>query len=304
MAVAVRTKLTLADARAFIDRAVDKTREFGRSACFVVMDSGGNIVSLSALEGTPVTGVSLARAKAYLAAVDLGPSIRRAGRWGDGSIIYDGFKENLRRPIFPGAGGIPIVRDGWVVGTMSTGPGVGGMDAVVPDVEGKVNLEDYIVCHALGIPYQQQHPEPMAQMLGPSDRGPNRPTGLTLADARVYADKAMAAATRLGIKVGVGIVDEVGLLLQLDLMDGGPLAAPDLCEAKALTALHFQMPTAGMRQMLDPGELDQVAHAMAFRMVTVAGGRPMVRDGEVIGAIGVTGNTPAKADQIAAEAIG
>ena len=144
----------------------------------------------------------------------------------------------------------------------------------------------------------------MAQLLGPSERGPNPPTALSLTDARVCADKAVAAAQRLGVKVGVGVVDETGLLLQLDRMDGAPLAAADLCEAKALTALHFQMPTADMGKMLDPAELDQVVRTVAFQMVTVPGGRPIVRDGEVIGAIGVTGSTPARADQVAAEALG
>ena len=49
---------------------------------------------------------------------------------------------------------------------------------------------------------------------------------LTLDDARRYADAAIAAARAQDLRVAVAVVDEGGLLLQLDRMDGALLMGP------------------------------------------------------------------------------
>src|SRR5205814_1046737 len=67
---------------------------------------------------------------------------------------------------------------------------------------------------------------------------------LPLAEARRYADKAIEIAAARSLRVGVVVVDELGLLVQMDKMDGAPLMAADVAEAKALTALNFQRPTS------------------------------------------------------------
>jgi len=157
MAVAVNARLTLAEARAIVDRAVAKTKEFGKSAAFVVVDVGGNVITASAMEGTPGSGIVLSRAKAYLAAMDQAPTARRAERWNQRTIQYHSYASNFPYPIFTGPGGVPIEKDGQVVGAISTGPGVGGIEVDVPGIEGPVNLEDYVIACALEIPYKNQH---------------------------------------------------------------------------------------------------------------------------------------------------
>ena len=58
---------------------------------------------------------------------------------------------------------------------------------------------------------------------------------LPLTEARRYADKAIEIAAARSLRVGVVVVDELGLLVQMDRMDGAPLMAPDVAEAiKAL----------------------------------------------------------------------
>lgn len=157
MAVDVSTRLTLAEARAIIDRAVAKAREFDKAAAFVVVDTNGNVISACSMEGAPASSISLSRAKAYLSAMDQRPTAWRAERWREGGALFQSYQDIMPHPIFPGPGGVPIRKNGQVVGAISTGPGVGGIDVTVPDVEGKVNLEDYIISHALGLPYQAQH---------------------------------------------------------------------------------------------------------------------------------------------------
>src|SRR5262249_5120447 len=73
--------LTLAEARAIIDRAGAKARELYQAGAFVVMAAGGNVVSASVIEGAITSSVWITRAKAYVAAVQQEPSARRAGAW-------------------------------------------------------------------------------------------------------------------------------------------------------------------------------------------------------------------------------
>ncbi|HZU05303.1 MAG TPA: heme-binding protein [Chloroflexota bacterium] len=157
MTAAVTARLTLAEARALIDRAVAKAREFGVAGTFVVVDAGGNVVSISRMEGAPAAGVAISRAKAYLAAVSQAPTARWAKMWNSRPIMYLAYQRNLPQPLFPGPGGMVIRKEGQVVGGISTGPGIGGIEVTVPEIEGPVNLEDYIIAYALGIPYENQH---------------------------------------------------------------------------------------------------------------------------------------------------
>jgi uncharacterized protein GlcG (DUF336 family) len=149
--------ISLAQARSIIDRAIAKTAEFGCAAAFVVVDAGGNLVSASVMTGAPGSGLVLSRAKAVLAALDQFPTAERNDRWKQSPLMYHAFASTVRAPVFPGAGGMPIVLDGVTVGAFSTGPGVGGKQVTIAGYDVPVNLEDYIATYALGIPYKNHH---------------------------------------------------------------------------------------------------------------------------------------------------
>jgi uncharacterized protein GlcG (DUF336 family) len=156
--------LTLAEARAYIDRALEKARGLDQRGTFVVVDEGGNVVSISRIEGAPLAGIGVSRAKAYAAAVTHEPTAQfseRMHRFPERSHAYETI---LPEHLFPGPGGMPILKNGRVVGGMSTGPGirpwtrVSGLDREKLMVNGELaNVEDLIIAYALGIPYQNQH---------------------------------------------------------------------------------------------------------------------------------------------------
>jgi uncharacterized protein GlcG (DUF336 family) len=127
-----------------------------------------------------------------------------------------------------------------------------------------------------------------------------------LTEARRYADAAIARANALGLKISVVVVDELGQLVQLDRMDGARLMGPDIAEAKAMTALNFQQPTSAVaaRFATDPQALEDVQEIVNFKIFARGGGLPIVRDGSLVGAIGVAGGTPEQDEQVAAAAIG
>ena len=156
--------LTLAEARAYIDRAVAKARELGQRGTFVVVDEGGNVVSISRIEGAPRAGIGVSRAKAYAAAVTHEPTAQFSERMHRFPERFQAYETILPEHLFPGPGGMPIVKGGRVVGGMSTGPGirpwaqVPGLDPAKLTVDGApANVEDLIIAYALDVPYQNQH---------------------------------------------------------------------------------------------------------------------------------------------------
>src|SRR5262249_50054108 len=125
-----------------------------------------------------------------------------------------------------------------------------------------------------------------------------------LAVARRYADRAIAAATARGARIGVAVVDDLGQLVQMDRMDGAGLLWPDLAEALARTAVNFQCPTAEIGKRFPGERAAQVQALPRQKRVTPGGGVPIVKDGAVVGGIGVPGSGSAASDEtIAREAI-
>jgi len=152
-------KLTLAEARAIIRRAIDKGREVDWISTHAVCDEGGNLISLSRADGAPQGAAPVARAKAYLAAVTGRPTILFANRMDAHPLRYHGYKAILSRPVFPGPGAMPITRDKRVVGGYSSNisSNEGGMKIAV---EGKkLSRADIVTAHALEVPYLEQHPD-------------------------------------------------------------------------------------------------------------------------------------------------
>lgn len=124
---------------------------------------------------------------------------------------------------------------------------------------------------------------------------------LLLADARGCADRAIARAQASGLRIAVVVLNGLGELVQLDRMDGAAPMTADIAEAKARTALNFAQPTSELAE--HPERLQAVAPVLRFQPVTLPGGVPMLRQGAVIGAIGISG-ADAKDEEIARAALG
>jgi uncharacterized protein GlcG (DUF336 family) len=289
--MAYQPDLTLAEARAIIDRALEKARQLSQAGSFVVVDAAGSVVSASRVGEGPPSSMWISRAKAYTAAVQRAPSARSATQWRERAAVFSSMQRLMRDEIFPGPGALPIRKNGRVVGAVSTGGGIGpwteipGVD--LSELEGK-NVEDYVIAHALQIPYENQHPE-VERLVGPKVEERKDDLPHSLDTARRYADRVLNAAREKGLRVGVAVVDEVGQLMQMDRMDGAPLAAPDLAEAKAMTALYFQRPSQEVQKNPPPPVLAEIKQIVHFKVLTGGGGVSITQDGVVVGAIGVHG---------------
>lgn len=127
-----------------------------------------------------------------------------------------------------------------------------------------------------------------------------------LADALAATVAAEQRAGEVGLAVAVAVVDTAGGLVALHRMDGVQPAAPDVAVAKARAAALFRRPTSAFEEVAaelgKPSVLlltSAVPHA-----IPVAGGVPLVVDGAVVGAVGVSGGTGAQDVDIAAAAAG
>lgn len=110
-------------------------------------------------------------------------------------------------------------------------------------------------------------------------------------DAALVAARAHAEA--LGIAVSVAVLDEGGYLLAVRKGDGCRRLTPQMAINKAYGAVVFERPTAEMTGV-PQGIVDAVGRTGLYPPVFVAGGLPILRDGEIVGAIGVSGGTPAQ----------
>lgn len=132
---------------------------------------------------------------------------------------------------------------------------------------------------------------------------PDRAGG-QLRDSRVLtsaaATKAVAAAEtearRNNWNVSIAVVDAAGELVAFLRMDGASPSSVDIAPAKARTAARFRRPTKAMEEAVAGGR----TVLLSFPDVTpVEGGVPIVVNGQVVGAVGVSGVTSPQDAQVA-----
>ena len=125
---------------------------------------------------------------------------------------------------------------------------------------------------------------------------------ITLQDAR----RVIAAAEQKAIAIeqpqNIAVVDTGGNLLAFVRMDRAWLGSIDIAIKKAWTARAFDLSTKELSKLAQPGEPFYGIHASNDGKVMIfAGGVPLKRGDQVVGAIGVSGGTGSQ-DQSVAEA--
>ncbi len=124
---------------------------------------------------------------------------------------------------------------------------------------------------------------------------------LTLDGAKQVIAAAVAEARRLNAPGGaIAVVDDGGNLMALERLDNTFAAGANISIGKARTAAIFKRPTSFFEEIVNKGRTTMVALS---DFTPLQGGVPIVVDGQVIGAVGVSGAASAKQDdEIAAAA--
>ena len=124
----------------------------------------------------------------------------------------------------------------------------------------------------------------LAQM--PNPYGPP----ITLEQARKPAAAALAEAARNKWKMAVAIVDPSGNLVYFERMDDTQAASILIAQNKARSAARFKRPTKALQDALAAGGVGLRILDLEGA-VAVEGGIPLLVDGRIVGAIGVSGDT-------------
>jgi|SRR5579862_7290225 len=112
---------------------------------------------------------------------------------------------------------------------------------------------------------------------------------------------ALRRAQKIGVKMNIAIVDAGGNLKAFERMDGAWLGSIDIAIRKARTARFFDMDTGELGKLSKPGAPAYMIEVSNGGIITFPGGVPLkTRNGDIVGAIGVSGGIP-KQDQDVAE---
>jgi uncharacterized protein GlcG (DUF336 family) len=258
-AIRMRRIIDDAGAEAVLAKAEAAAREEGLRVVIAVVDPWGELVALRRTEGTQVASSRVAVDKARTAAIFVRPSREMEEQVTDG---------RLGALALHGAscltGGIPLKVGDEVVGAIGT-------SGETPDEDESVSIAG-----------------------ASAEFSTSTVPALTQDGARLAVGAVAAAARRRGVAPVVSAVDAGGALLHLHRPDDAQVASVEVTTDKARTAAIYRRPSKDFEEQASHGRPSALHLA---RAVPLQGGMPILRDGQVVGAIGVSGASSADEDQ-------
>ena len=127
---------------------------------------------------------------------------------------------------------------------------------------------------------------------------------LSYAGARVVLDAALAKAAEIGVAVNLAVCDAGGNALAFARMDGAALLSGPIATDKAYSVVAFLgLPTGAWEAMLQDNPTLRDGLLQRERLVIFGGGLPVVIDGGLVGALGVSGGSVSEDEEIAAAGV-
>jgi glc operon protein GlcG len=127
-----------------------------------------------------------------------------------------------------------------------------------------------------------------------------RPT-LSSQGARALVDAALGEAAAMSVAVTVVVVDEGGVLKELQRMDDAPLVSVQTAINKAYAAAAIGMPPDDFYEAIQADGAAVASFGTRPGMALIAGGMPVLVEGGVTGGIGVAGAMTGAEDRRIAE---
>ncbi len=112
---------------------------------------------------------------------------------------------------------------------------------------------------------------------------------LTLGDANRMIQAAIVEAARVNIKLSVSVCDAGGHLLAFNRMEGAIFISAVAAQGKAVGAVGFGRDSSAIPA--DSPVIQAIMATQGGRIIPAQGALPIIRDGEVVGAIGGSGGT-------------
>ena len=131
---------------------------------------------------------------------------------------------------------------------------------------------------------------------------PGYGANITLAQAKVVLAAAEAEAVKENFTVAVAVVDTAGNLVAFSKGDNTQIASVNISQGKAYTAVGFKRPTKALQDTIAAGGVGLRTLTLEG-VVAAEGGVPLVLNGQIVGAIGVSGMTSEQDGVIAAAGV-
>ncbi len=131
----------------------------------------------------------------------------------------------------------------------------------------------------------------MAQQM-PNPYGPN----INLATAKKVAAAAAEEAAKLKINIVIAIVDTGGRLVYFERFDVVQWGSNKVAIHKAQCSVQYKRPTKAFEDGIAKGNLNFLT---LDGISALEGGVPILQDGKIIGAIGISGGSPAQDGEVA-----
>ena len=126
---------------------------------------------------------------------------------------------------------------------------------------------------------------------------------LTMDKAQLIIEAGIAKAKEIGQPMNIAVVDAGANLVAFMRMDGAWLGSIDIAINKAFTAKAFDISTLELGRNSQPGDQFFGIHVSNHgRIMIFAGGIPIKTDGQIVGAVGVSGGS-GEQDHAVAEAV-
>ncbi len=123
---------------------------------------------------------------------------------------------------------------------------------------------------------------------------------ITYPVARILGTIAESKASDLAVPMAIALMDGEGGLLFFGRMDGTLPASTEIAISKAYTAAVLRMATHELGKLAQPGgELYGIQHTHDGKIVLFGGGLPLQLNGQVVGAIGISGGSVNEDVQVA-----
>ena len=131
---------------------------------------------------------------------------------------------------------------------------------------------------------------------------PQYGANVTLDQARKAMAAAIADSRRQNLPMAIAVVDTSGQLVAFERMDNTQTASTMVAQDKAVSAAMYRRPTKVFQDLVAGGGVG--TRVLGLRGATpVEGGLPLLVDGKIIGAVGVSGGTSEQDGVVAKAAV-
>ena len=122
---------------------------------------------------------------------------------------------------------------------------------------------------------------------------------ISTSEAQKILQAAQAKAQQMGVKVSITVVDGRGDLLTMVRLDGAPWRTAGISKGKAFASANFGVASAELLARATSPVMQSFMLSMRGEFVPAQGAVPVLRGGQVVGAVGVSGAKSEEDEEIA-----